>query len=90
MYPASVKLKPSEYFRRQIYATFIEDPLGVTNRHAVGIENIMWSSDYPHTVSTWPRSQEIIKRDFAGVPEDEKWKIVRENVIGLYGLELAA
>ena len=90
MYPAPVKLKPSEYFRRQIYATFIEDPLGVTNRHAVGIENIMWSSDYPHTVSTWPRSQEIIKRDFAGVPEDEKWKIVRENVIGLYGLELAA
>ena len=50
---------------------------------------MMWSSDYPHTVSTWPQSQEVIARDFAGVPEDEKWEIVRENVIGLYHLDLA-
>ena len=89
MYPTPLKLKPSEYFRRQIYATFIDDPLGVKNRYQVGIENVMWSSDYPHTASTWPHSQEIIARDFAGVPEAEKWKIVRKNVTGLYNLELA-
>jgi len=41
-------------------------------------------------LSTWPHSQEIIARDFAGVPEDEQRQIVRANVIGLYNLDLAA
>lgn len=58
-------------------------------RHQVGIDNVMWSSDYPHTASTWPHSQELIERDFKGVPGEEKWKIVRENVTRLYGLDLA-
>ncbi len=49
----------------------------------------MWSSDYPHTASTWPHSQELIERDFKDVPPEEKWKIVRENVTMLYGLDLA-
>jgi predicted TIM-barrel fold metal-dependent hydrolase len=88
MYPTPLKLKPSEYFHRQIYATFIDDPLGVQNRHQVGVANVMWSSDYPHTASTWPHSQKIIARDFAGVPDDEKWKIIRRNVIELYDLPL--
>jgi uncharacterized protein len=48
----------------------------------------MWSSDYPHTASTWPHSQDIIARDFKAAPEEEKWKIVRENVIALYDLDL--
>jgi predicted TIM-barrel fold metal-dependent hydrolase len=85
---APLKLKPSEYFQRQVYATFIDDPVGVENRHQVGIDNVMWSSDYPHTASTWPHSQDIIARDFKGVPDAEKWKIVRENVIALYDLDL--
>lgn len=88
LYPTQLKLKPSEYFHRQVFATFIDDPLGVKNRRQVGVDNVMWSSDYPHTQSTWPHSQEVIARDFAEVPEDEKWKIVRHNVIGLYRLEL--
>ena len=62
--------------------------MGVENRHQVGIDNIMWSSDYPHTASTWPHSQDIIVRDFKGVPDAEKWKIVRDNVIALYDLAL--
>ena len=81
-------MKPSEYFQRQVYATFINDSLGVVNRQFVGVDNLMWSSDYPHTVSTWPNSQEVVVRFFQGVPEDEKLKIVRENAIKLYGLDL--
>lgn len=87
MYPTSLTLRPSEYFRRQVHATFIDDPLGVRYRHQVGIDNVMWSSDYPHTASTWPHSQDVIARDFAEVPDDEKWKIVRHNVTRLYDLE---
>jgi predicted TIM-barrel fold metal-dependent hydrolase len=86
MAPVPLKAKPSDYFHRQIYATFIDDPIGVKNRHQIGIENMMWSSDYPHTASSWPHSREIVGRDFAGVPEDEKWTIVRKNAIRLYNL----
>jgi predicted TIM-barrel fold metal-dependent hydrolase len=84
-----LKLKPSEYFHRQVYATYIDDPVGVADRHQIGIDNIMWSSDYPHTASTWPHSQDIVARDFKDVPAEEKWKIVRENVTTLYELDLA-
>jgi len=55
----------------------------------VGIDNVMWSSDYPYTASTWPRSQELVERDFKDVPDTDKWKIVRENVTRLYDLDLA-
>ena len=89
LYPAPLTLKPTEYFRRQVYATFIDDAVGVANREFIGVPNIMWSSDYPHTVSTWPHSREVVERDFKGVPEDEKRLIVRENVARLYGLALA-
>jgi predicted TIM-barrel fold metal-dependent hydrolase len=87
LYPAPLTLKPSEYFRRQVYATFIDDAVGVANREFIGAENIMWSSDYPHTVSTWPHSREVVERDFKGVPEGEKRLIVRDNVARLYGLD---
>jgi len=89
MYPTPLTLKPSEYFHRQVSATFIDDPLGVKYRHQVGVENVMWSSDYPHTVSTWPHSREVIARDFAGVSADETRRITRDNAIRLYGLDLA-
>src|SRR5262249_20990540 len=89
MSPTPLTLKPSEYFHRQVSATFIDDPLGVKYRHQVGVENVMWSSDYPHTVSTWPHSREVIARDFAGVAADETRRITRDNAIRLYGLDLA-
>ena len=88
MQTTPLTLKPSEYFHRQVYATFIDDAVGVENRHQIGIDNIMWSSDYPHTASTWPHSRDIIARDFKAAPEAEKWKIVRENVITLYDLDV--
>ncbi len=87
-WPTKLSLKPSEYFQRQMYCTFIDDPFGVASRHWVGVDNVMWSSDYPHTASTWPRSRAVIERDFKDVNEEEKWKIVRGNAAKLYGFEL--
>lgn len=88
LYPSPLKMKPSEYFRQQCYATFIDDPVGVATRHFIGVDNIMWSSDYPPTVSAWPHSKEVVARDFQGVPENEKWQMVRHNAIALYSLDL--
>jgi predicted TIM-barrel fold metal-dependent hydrolase len=89
LYPNPLKLTPTEYFRRQIFATFIDDRVGVASREFIGVENIMWSSDYPHTVSTWPHSREVVERDFKGVPEKERRQIVRENAARLYGFAFA-
>jgi predicted TIM-barrel fold metal-dependent hydrolase len=71
-----------------MYCTFIDDSFGVASRHWIGVDNIMWSSDYPHTASTWPHSRDIIARDFKDVSEVEKRKIVRENAAQLYGFDL--
>jgi predicted TIM-barrel fold metal-dependent hydrolase len=88
-YDAPLSLKPSEYFRRQCYATFIDDPMGLKTYQLTGsADNFMWSTDYPHQASTWPHSQEVLARDFQGIPEEDKRKIVRENTAQLYGLVL--
>jgi predicted TIM-barrel fold metal-dependent hydrolase len=84
---AKMSMKPSEYFRRQMYCTYIDDAVGVANRHAVGVENLMWSSDYPHTSSSWPYSQDVVARDFpGGVSAEDRYKMTRGNAARLYGL----
>jgi predicted TIM-barrel fold metal-dependent hydrolase len=86
-YKIELSLKPSEYFGRQIYATFIDDREGLKTYHhfAQGVDNFMWSTDYPHQAATWPHSQEVLERDFVALPESDRRKIVRENTIKLYG-----
>lgn len=66
------ELEPSEYFRRNFSAAFIMDRVGVFARDFIGVDNLMWSSDYPHTDSTWPHSHRAIAHDFQGVPEAER------------------
>ncbi len=77
---------PSTYIERQMWFTFMEDPPGIEARYACGVERIMWSSDYPHSETTWPHSQKIIGDIFERVPENEVHKIVRDNCSALYGL----
>jgi predicted TIM-barrel fold metal-dependent hydrolase len=54
-------------------------------RYVIGVENLMWGSDYPHDEGTFPHSREVIERTFEGIPEDEKRKMVGENAAKLYG-----
>ena len=77
-------MKPSDYIRRQMFATFQDDPVGPSAYKLFGPTNYMWASDFPHTDSTWPESRKVVERDFAGVPEDVKRKIVFENAAQLY------
>ena len=87
--PNDLTMLPSEYFRRNVWATFIDDPVGLKNVDLIGADNIMWSSDYPHGASTWPHSLEVIERDFVGVSEEDKVKICRDNAAKLYGFDLS-
>ncbi len=87
-FSTKLNMKPSEYFDRQVHVTYIDDPVGIKYRHDIGIDRIMWSSDYPHAASTWPKSADYIERDFADAPASEKHQIVRGNVSALYGFDL--
>ena len=82
----SLKRLPSEYVRENVYSTFIEDRMGVLARGYIGVDNQMWSSDYPHSDSTWPHSLQRIEEQFQGVPEGEKRKMVALNAARLYKL----
>ena len=85
-YPAITEL-PSTYFRRQIHLTFIDEPdLMGSLRQGIGVENVMWSSDYPHPVSSWPSSREIVERQFADVSDDERALIVAGNAARVWHL----
>jgi uncharacterized protein len=81
-------LKPSEYARRQLWATFQDDPCGVALYKMFGEDNFMWASDFPHSDSTWPHSQAVIAQNFASIPPPVIQKIVADNAVRLYGIEL--
>jgi hypothetical protein len=79
-------MRASEYIKRQVYATFIADPVFVDSLQRYGPDNIMWSSDYPHTAATFPRSQEIVAKRFGQLPEEQRRKIVHDTAAKVYGL----
>jgi predicted TIM-barrel fold metal-dependent hydrolase len=83
-----LEMKPSEYVRRNVWATFQDDPIGPMLYKFFGEDNFMWASDFPHTDSTWPHSCEVIERDFAEVPEPVKRKMICENAARLYRIDL--
>jgi predicted TIM-barrel fold metal-dependent hydrolase len=79
-------LLPSEYFKRQIYATFQKDLHGIRAMARIAPDNVMWGSDYPHRDGTWPFSQKVIEEQFQGVDETIKRKMLWGNVRRLYGM----
>ena len=82
-----LRLYASFYFRRNVHLTFIEDPWVATDaRYDIGVDKIMWSTDYPHPVSSWPNSQEIIEQQLGGLPEAERDLIVSGNAARVWNL----
>jgi predicted TIM-barrel fold metal-dependent hydrolase len=81
-----IKEAPSYYFDRNISTTFITDRYGIANRHAIGVDRMMWSSDYPHSGTDWPNSRAQIELDFEGVEPDEKYALLAGNAARIYKL----
>ena len=81
------EVPPSELFRRQVYGTYLGDPESIRLMAEFAPGNIMWSSDYPHPGSSWPRSQEEIAEAHAGLEPRVVDKVTRENVSKLYGIQ---
>jgi predicted TIM-barrel fold metal-dependent hydrolase len=83
-----LKKMPGEYLREHLWATFQDDPVAPLTCSYFGEDHFMWASDFPHTDSTWPHSQEVIARDFAGVSDTVRRKIVSDNAVKLYRMDL--
>jgi predicted TIM-barrel fold metal-dependent hydrolase len=82
----TIKHAPSFYFDQNIYASFISDPIAVKLRHEIGCKNIMWSSDYPHSETTFPHSHKVIAHNFEGVPAQERDWILAGCAEKFFGL----
>lgn len=76
---------PSEYVEENFYFTFITDSFAINNRHLIGPNHMLWSSDYPHVSADWPNSWRTIQAAFSDVPPDERKAILAGNCIDLYG-----
>jgi predicted TIM-barrel fold metal-dependent hydrolase len=70
--------------------TFVIDKYGVKNRHEVGIDNVMWSTDYPHHGCDWPHSKKTVADMFEGVSAAERRQVVFGNAAKLYGIRVDA
>ncbi|MFI5054033.1 MAG: amidohydrolase family protein, partial [Acidimicrobiia bacterium] len=77
---------PSTYWFTNMAATFEEDELGLELRHRIGVDNLLWATDYPHPDSTWPASRQVVAEQFTGCTDEETQKFVCQNATRLYGL----
>ncbi|MGH7823727.1 MAG: amidohydrolase family protein [Candidatus Binatia bacterium] len=83
-----LELPPSEYFKRNLWFTFMDDRAAALTTPIYGEDNFMWSSDYPHAACTTPYSQQIVERMCRGLDPAVKRNLGRENVNRLYDLGL--
>ena len=80
---------PSEYMREQCLWGFIKDPLGVQLRDTIGVDNIIWGSDFAHGQGYWPHSKKAIEESMVGVPADQRRKMLVGNVVKYFRLNVA-
>jgi predicted TIM-barrel fold metal-dependent hydrolase len=84
---ADLKEKPSFYMDRNVFGSFILDEVGIATRHLPGGRNIMWSSDYPHSETTYPHSQAVIGKLFDGVSDEDKREILGERAARVFRVD---
>jgi predicted TIM-barrel fold metal-dependent hydrolase len=80
-----LEMLPSEFFKRQGYVTFTDDPMALANLRFTSADCLLWGSDYPHDEGSFPHSRAVIARTFADVPAVDTRKIVHDNAVRLYG-----
>jgi len=80
-----LKTKPSDLFKRQIYATFQQSPVATALLQFYG-DNLLWATDYPHPDSIWPHSRATIEKTMGHLPPETIRKLTHDNAAKLYGL----
>jgi predicted TIM-barrel fold metal-dependent hydrolase len=86
--PAELTEPFSFYWHQNFLGTFEDDRIGLATRYDVGVENLMWGSDFPHHDSTFPRSRQVLDDIFEDIPDDERHLITAGNVRKIYHLPI--
>jgi predicted TIM-barrel fold metal-dependent hydrolase len=77
---------PSDLFRKHIYGCFFDDPHGLKSIEEIGVDNVTYETDYPHSDSTWPHSLKIAEEQTAGLSDEVVYKVLRGNAIKMLSL----
>jgi hypothetical protein len=87
---SAMSLRPSEYWARQCHvgASFMR-PAEAPLRSVVGVDHVMWGSDYPHREGSYPFSRQALRAAFATASPDELRQVLAVNAARVYGLDLA-
>jgi uncharacterized protein len=85
-YGNTLEQKPIEYVRRQVFWTYTHDPELIQERDLTGVDNLLFASDFPHSASCWPRSQQTIEGIMSGVPDSEVNKMVYDNTLKVFNI----
>jgi predicted TIM-barrel fold metal-dependent hydrolase len=72
-------MRPSELFRKHIFGCFIADDAGLANLERIGVDNVMFESDYPHSDSNWPNARKLLAESLAKLPDDVARKVAEDN-----------
>jgi len=79
--------KPSTYYYDRVFGCFTSDFHGMKNLEAVGVNQVCFETDYPHTDTSWPTTKEDITSMLEGVSDELAYKVVRGNAISMLGLD---
>ena len=82
-------IRPSELFKGHLYGCFISDAAAVFSRHLIGVDQLMFESDYPHSDSQWPHTRKVLEETMSDVPDDEARKMLETNARTLYNFPRA-
>lgn len=83
-------LTPAEVFQRNFWFCAIDDPSAMVNRYRIGVDHICLESDYPHADSTWPDTQDVVRRSLEGLPAEDVRKLSWENASKLFNHPIPA
>ncbi|HVU71427.1 MAG TPA: amidohydrolase family protein [Mycobacteriales bacterium] len=78
---------PSTYYYKQVFGCFFKDQHGMDSLDKVGVDNVTFETDYPHSDSTWPNTKQVAEKLLAGLPDEAVRKILRGNAIRMLHLE---
>jgi predicted TIM-barrel fold metal-dependent hydrolase len=81
-----LKMVASDYVKTRIWHGLVDDPHRYEAIPHVGVDQILWGSDFPHVRSIGPETQETLRKMFGQLPADQQDKVVGLNTISLYGL----
>ena len=86
----TLPMKPSDYYRRQCFlgASFLDENAAAA-RYQIGVDKLLWGSDYPHIEGTWPHTRERLQQVFSGVSREEVARMLGGNAARVYGFDEA-